>query len=127
MQTYPVMFQLRPHIPEQEYLPRVQQIRQEGGRLIAVMQNGRCLGCALFRKETRLFTGPMIYVDDLITDEQERSKGVGKALLNWIAEEAKRLLVNICILDSGTHRTQAHKFYFREGYTIGAFNFRKAV
>lgn len=28
-------------------------------------------------------------------------------------------------LDSGTHRTRAHRFYFREGFFITAFSFRK--
>jgi hypothetical protein len=28
-------------------------------------------------------------------------------------------------LDSGTHRTRAHKFYFREGFIIPSFAFRK--
>jgi hypothetical protein len=28
-------------------------------------------------------------------------------------------------LDSGTHRTRAHRFYFREGFLITSFAFRK--
>ena len=28
-------------------------------------------------------------------------------------------------LDSGTHRTRAHKFYFREGFIVPSFAFRK--
>ncbi len=31
------------------------------------------------------------------------------------------------ILDSGTHRQQAHKFYFREGMVITSFNFKKSL
>ena len=30
-------------------------------------------------------------------------------------------------LDSGTQRTQAHKFYFREGMTINSFHFSKTL
>jgi hypothetical protein len=30
-------------------------------------------------------------------------------------------------LDSGTQRTQAHKFYFREGMVVSSFHFRKPL
>ena len=32
-----------------------------------------------------------------------------------------------CVLDSGTHRPQAHKFYFREGMVITSFSFKKPL
>ncbi len=34
---------------------------------------------------------------------------------------ARKLGANGLVLDSGTQRTQAHKFYFREGFVIPVF------
>lgn len=123
--TYPVMRQLRPHINDQDYGNAVQRVKADGGRLIAAQQDGRVVGCSMFRPQYRLVSGPMIYVDDLVTDAACRSAGVGAALLDWIEEEARRSGVALVMLDSGTQRTLAHRFYFRQGYVVKAFNFQK--
>lgn len=125
--TFEVMRQLRDHLSEHEYLPLIREIQGQGGRLIAALDGDRCVGCSLFRHETRLFTGPMIYVDDLVTDETRRSQGVGSALLNWIEDFARQNSIGTIALDSGVHRSAAHKFYFRNGLTITSFNFKKSV
>lgn len=125
--TLPVMRQLRPQVEEPAYLPAVRAIQAEAGRLIAALHNDQCRGCALFRQQTRLNGGAILYVDDLVTAAQYRSQGVGHALLQWIEAEARRLSIPICSLDSGLHREGAHRFYVREGYSIAAFHFRKPV
>jgi GNAT superfamily N-acetyltransferase len=127
MSTYPVMSQLRPHVREEDYLSRIREMEGQGGKLIAVKENQDVLGCAFFRRETRLFTGPMIYVDDLVSDGNKRSKGVGHAMIEWIAEYCRIKGIKHLVLDSGVQREQAHKFYFREGFTITSFNFKKSI
>lgn len=127
MDTYVVMGQLRPLVARGDYLGLIREMEGKGGRLIAAMEGDRCVGCAFFRQETRLFTGPLFYVDDLVVDESTRSKGVGHALLTWIYDEAKGKGIKTVALDSGVHRGQGHKFYFREGFTITSFNFKKSV
>ncbi len=126
-QTFPVMSQLRPHIAEVDYVRSVRAVLADGARLIAAWQDGRCIGCATFREEIRLATGHMVYVDDLVTDSAARSSGIGQALLAWVEAEAKRLGAKVLILDSGTQRERAHAFYFREGFTITSFNFKKPL
>lgn len=127
MMTFDMMHQLRPHVNEDQYLPLIRTIEGQGGRLIAAMQDGVSVGCSLFRQETRLFTGPLIYVDDLVADENTRSKGVAHALLAWIEKEAKTLSIKNIALDTGVQRGEAHKFYFREGFQVTSFNFKKSV
>lgn len=61
------------------------------------------------------------YVDDLVTDSTRRSLGVGAALIAAIRAEAAARGVETFQLDSGVQRTQAHKFYFREGMVIESF------
>ncbi len=62
----------------------------------------------------------------LVTDDACRSQCVGHALIEYLGQVAKKLGANGLVLDSGTQRTQAHKFYFREGFVIPAFNFKKS-
>ena len=125
--TWPVMSQLRPHIAEAEYLSFVQGVLAGGGEMIAAFDGDTCTGCSIFREQLRLATGPMIYVDDLVTDAAQRSTGVGAALLAAIEEIARERGIPVLTLDSGTHRERAHAFYFREGFTITSFNFKKRL
>jgi len=61
----------------------------------------------------------------LVVDAARRSTGVGRLLLAWLEQEAARRGAKGLELESGTQRTQAHKFYFREGFVINAFSFKQ--
>ncbi|MFF3733491.1 hypothetical protein ACFYXM_25045 [Streptomyces sp. NPDC002476] len=52
---------------------------------------------------------------------------VGRELLAYREERAKQAGCLHLNLDSGTHRTDAHRFYLRERLDIVAFHFDKAV
>jgi GNAT superfamily N-acetyltransferase len=123
--THPVMHQLRPHVPADEYLPRVRRMMEtDGFRLAAVVNGEGVRAVAGYRFMDLLYCGRTLYVDDLVTDADARSGGYGKLLLDWLKDEARR---NDCVelhLDSGTHREDAHRFYFRERLTVSAFHFR---
>ena len=62
-----------------------------------------------------------------MTDERQRSRGVGRALMEHLQELAQAAGCEAATLDSGTQRTQAHKFYFREGMVVSSFHFRKPL
>jgi GNAT superfamily N-acetyltransferase len=50
---------------------------------------------------------------------------VGHALMQWLEQRARELSCVALVLDSGTQRTRAHRFYFREGMAVVCFNFSK--
>jgi GNAT superfamily N-acetyltransferase len=50
---------------------------------------------------------------------------VGRALIAFLNRLAKGRGGSTIELDSGTQRTNAHRFYFREGFVIPSFSFRK--
>jgi GNAT superfamily N-acetyltransferase len=122
----PVHVQLRPTLPA-DYIGRLEVIARNGGRLIAVTQNDQVLGLALWRLIENTYEGRRLYVDDLVTDAHVRSTGVGKKMLDWLEAKARAHDCDVLALDSGVQRTLAHKFYFREGMHIPAFNFKKAL
>ena len=114
--------QLRPNLPD-HYVDKMQRVFAQGGRMLTAEVNDVVRGVAVWRCYENTANGRFLYVDDLISDETYRSKGVGKALLDKCREIAVALHCQMLTLDSGTHRTQAHKFYFREQMTISAFHF----
>jgi GNAT superfamily N-acetyltransferase len=122
--TYDVMSQLRPHIERDAYVPTVRRMMQGGYLLATSSDETGVRGVAGYRFFEMLYCGLILYVDDLITDENNRSQGHGHALLEWLKEQARAAGCTQLHLDSGVQREQAHKFYFREGMTINAYHFR---
>ncbi len=116
--------QLRPHLPA-DYAAKMARVLQDARMALAV-KDDTVLGLAVYRCHENTFDGLKFYIDDLVTDEVRRSEGVGHALIAHLEQAAKNLGANGLVLDSGTQRTQAHKFYFREGFVIPAFNFKKS-
>ena len=118
--------QLRPHLPP-DYVQRMREIFQGGGEMAVAEEGGRVAGITVFRILEKTFTGRELYCDDLVTDENQRSKGVGHALIAYMERVGRERGCDILALDSGTHRQQAHKFYFREGMPITSFHFSKKL
>jgi GNAT superfamily N-acetyltransferase len=116
--------QLRPQLSP-DYIGKMQAVFASGGEMCIVIQDERVVGVAVFRCFQNTHAGHKFYVDDLVTDEASRSSGVGHALLVFLEKLARSRGCNSMELDSGTHRTRAHKFYFREGFVIQSFAFRK--
>jgi GNAT superfamily N-acetyltransferase len=120
----PVHRQLRPHLPA-DYAGKMARVLTDARMALAVKDNA-VLGLAVYRWHENTFDGLKFYIDDLVTDEARRSGGVGHALVAHLERVARKLGASGLVLDSGTQRTQAHKFYFREGFVVPAFNFKKS-
>jgi len=126
---FPVMRELRPHLKDaEEFLTRVRrQDAQAGYRLIYVEDANAPVACAGFRITEYLFSGRMLYVDDLICLESHRGKGFAEALMRWMEGHGREQGCEQFHLDSGTHRLRAHHFYYRLGLSITSFHFQKAL
>jgi len=116
--------QLRPQLPS-DYAAKMRAIFASGGEMCVAVQGEQVVGMAVFRDFENTHAGRKFYVDDLVTDEAFRSSGVGRALLVFLEQLARGRGCSGIELDSGTHRTRAHRFYFREGFGITSFAFRK--
>ena len=122
--------QLRPHLPEdgKSFLGQIRDICRTGpARVLIATSNdtaAEILGVAAYRVTHTAMHSEHIYCDDLVTNEASRSAGVGRALINHMKKEASNLDIHRLVLDSGCQRGRAHKFYYREGFTINRFGFR---
>jgi GNAT superfamily N-acetyltransferase len=105
----------------------MKRVFADGARMCVATRGDRVVGVAVHRTYVNTFSGLHMYVDDLVTDEHERSSGVGRELLEHLQRLAKQSGCAWFTLDSGTQRHQAHKFYFREGLSIAAYHFRKPL
>ena len=118
--------QLRPQLPP-DYVGRMGEVLAKGAQLALVVDDDAVLCVALWRVIENTADGRRLYVDDLVSDENRRSQGVGKMMLDWLETQAKALGCTALTLDSGVQRQRAHRFYFREGMHIASFSFKKAL
>lgn len=116
--------QLRPQLPA-DYNGKMRSIFRDGGEMCIAVLDEKAAGVAVYREFENTHVGRRFYVDDLVTDEATRSAGVGHALIAYLEKTARERGCPGFDLESGTHRTRAHRFYFREGFYLTAFSFRK--
>ena len=118
--------QLRTALPA-DYEGKMRRVFAGGARMCVATEGGAVLGVAVYRVSENTFEGLHLYVDDLVTDEKQRSRGVGRSLMEHLQGLARAADCEAYTLDSGTQRTQAHKFYFREEMVVTSFHFRKPL
>ena len=118
--------QLRERLPA-DYAGRMAQVFAGGARMSVLADGDAVVGVAVWRLVENTYEGRRFYVDDLVTDATRRSQGHGAQLLGALEAEARARGCDVLALDSGTQRTQAHRFYFMAGMTIPAFCFRKEL
>ena len=122
----PLHRDLRPQLPA-DYAGTMARVFASGGRLVVAVHGEVIVGLAVWRVLENTMFGRFLYVDDLVTDSALRSRGVGKALLSRCEAMAVEFGCRELVLDSGVQRAQTHRFYFREGLAVRAFNFGKTL
>ena len=124
---FSVMSELRTHLDERSFVGMVRGMQDDGYCLAYIEENDNVVATAGYRIHTNLFMGKNLYVDDLVTSENARSRGHGKAMIDWLRELARSEGCTHLHLDSGTQRHRAHRFYLREGMDIASFHFSEKI
>ena len=120
---YPVLRQLRTHLDESALVKQVVRQQAQGYFLAYLESEGEIRSVAGYRFSENLFYGKFMYVDDLVTNLQDRSKGFGQILFDWLVAEARTKQCDRLALDSGVQRFGAHRFYLRKGMDIVSHHF----
>ena len=117
---FPVFSALRPHLAEDDFLPRVRRQQPQSYRILALRHQGRIKSVAGFRLAEFLAWGKVLYIDDLATLPGETGQGFAGSLLDWLAGHARAHACDGLHLDSGYARHAAHRLYLRKGLHLGA-------
>jgi GNAT superfamily N-acetyltransferase len=118
--------QLRPNIPH-PYAEYMRRMFSEGAEMAILVEADAVRAAAVYRCHHTTFHGYRFYLDDLITDEQQRARGYGSQMMGWCEERARQRSCDVLDLESGTQRQRTHKFYFRHNLGIFAFGFTKPL
>lgn len=116
---YPVMSELRPHVAREDFLPQVRrQMTESGFRIVYLKSDGEVKAVAGIRIAEWLARGRSCDIEDLVATENDRSKGYGGMLFDWIVDHAREKNCTEVRLVSHVTRYRAHRFYLRKGMDI---------
>lgn len=120
---FPIMVQLRTSLSKEEFVKRVNNQFEQGYQLVYVKDKNQIVAVTGFRIIENLVYGKFIYVDDLVTDFENRGHGYGDKLFDFLVNLAKKEKCNEIHLDSGVQRFDAHRLYLRKRMNITAHHF----
>jgi GNAT superfamily N-acetyltransferase len=124
----PVLGQLRAELTPESFAEIYAEGYPQGLRFTAAFDHDdRCVGVAGWRVIATTFAVRKLYVDDLVTAAVSRGGGVGGALLGELTRRAREAGCRVIDLDSGVHRSDAHRFYMRERMRITSLHFGKSL
>ncbi|MBI3955559.1 GNAT family N-acetyltransferase [Candidatus Gottesmanbacteria bacterium] len=120
---FPVIVQLRTALKIDEFVRRIQKQQKTGYQLAFLTDKGSVISLAGFRFIENLFSSKFVYIEDFITNSQNRSKGYGSRIFDWVVNYAKKNGCKELHLDSGVQRFDAHRFYLRKRMSITCHHF----
>ena len=125
----PLIQQLNPKMTEQAFNERLDRMVKEFGYHCAGAfdETGKLVGISGFWVMLRFWNGQNVDIDNVVVDEAGRGRGVGKLLMEWIENWAREQGCEMAVLDAFAHNSDAHRFYYREGYIIRGFHFTKEL
>lgn len=115
LNCFAVLSPLRPHLSFEEFSVRFQRLSNKTNYKLVYLYTDNIKAVAGIRISEWLHTGKYLEIEELITAPEERSKGFGGALFDWILAYAKEQECSQLRLISGNSRERAHQFYLDKG------------
>ena len=127
LQHISIIQQLEISLTVEEYETMLPEMLSNGYGQIAIFDADKCIGISGYWINTKLYSGKYLEMDNVVIDENYRSKGIGKLLCDWCINKAKEENCKKVMLDAYLENEKAHKFYEREGFTKRGYHFIKAI
>ena len=127
LDCYPVMAELRPHIKRDDFVLTIKRLAETASLQLAYLNNGGVKAVAGFRISEWLAGGKYLEIEDLVTKSDERSKGYGGDLFDWLVKHAEGNDCDHIRLISRVTRSEAHRFYLNKRMIIEAYYFSRQL
>ena len=123
----PLLQQLNP-ISTPEYLDEMlDDMIEHGYRMVTANEGDDCLGVSGIWVTTKLYSGKYLEMDNVVVAADQRSRGIGKLLTDYITELARQEGCTTLMLDAYLENEKAHIFYEREGFVKKGYHFLKKI
>ncbi|MSR33746.1 MAG: GNAT family N-acetyltransferase [Phycisphaerales bacterium] len=112
--AFDLMHELRAELKRETFVLMVRSIESTNGyRLVGGFDHAKLISLAGVHHNNGLSRGSHLRVDDLVVTKACRGGGAGRAMLQFLAVEAKRLGIPALLLDA---RDEAKPFYSKLGF-----------
>lgn len=113
-----LLFQLGYSVSPEEVLMRIKGIRNaDGDVFVAVLGDGKVVGCVQVKKELRLAEGMFAELVSLVVDEGCRNTGVGKKLIRLVEKWCHEQSLGCLRIRCNSERAGALQFYAKAGFS----------
>ena len=107
---------LEPDLPASTVTARIPPMQAQGWRCVGAFAADQLIGMAGYGERHHLFSGPVMYVENVAVLPEWRTHGVGVRLMRWIEALARQRGCNKITLDAYAVNAGARAFYQRLGY-----------
>lgn len=123
-----VLKELRPHLSFEEFIVIYEQSQKNDEyELAAVYKDQSIVAVMGYRILYDLVRGKHIYIDDLVTAENARSKGFGAKLLAYAEQIAIQKNCKTLRLCTGIENERGVQFYEKNNWTRRAYAYTKKL
>ena len=126
LETHSLVNQMYEKISHEEFSAMLDEmISRNDYKIVAAMSGEKIIGISGYWISMMLYCGRYLQASNFIVDREMRKSGIGKKLLNYLEDKAKKSDCKKFVLDSYVLNTKSHPLFFREGFYIRGFHFMK--
>lgn len=126
LSAFPLVQQMYEKMSFEKFSEMVDEmIKRDNYKMIAAFSGEKMVGVAGYWISLMLYCGRYLQASNFVVDKETRGLGVGKKILNYLEEKAKKEQCNKFVLDSYTENKKSHPLLFRENFYIRGFHFMK--
>lgn len=127
-ETFALVKLLTPDITPESYQNMLYEMVQSGYFQILVRdEENKLIAVSGIWIATKIYSGKYLEMDNVVVDEHYRSAGIGKLLVDFVEDLAKKENCQTIMLDAYLENTKAHEFYLRKGFIKRGFHFIKKL
>ena len=127
LSSLPIIVQLSPGIQADDYKQMLMDMVPHNYRQVLVFDEDKPVGVSGYWIQTKLYCGKYLEIDNFVIDTEYRSKNIGKMMVDWMTEEARRQGCRSMLLDAYVENFKAHKFYYGQGFIARGFHYLKSL
>lgn len=106
---------------------RLQEMTQQNYECLGIFDTEKLIGTCGLWFQTRHYAGRSLEMDHVIIDDAYRGYGIGKLLVEFVSDYAKKKFCNWIELNSYVHNFPSHKFFYNQGFVAKGYHFVKEL
>jgi len=123
----PYVSKLNPKLSRETIWLRLDEMKDQGVRCIGVFDSKKLIGMCSVWVQTRFYCGKMIEPDNVYIENEYRSLGLGKLLIEFLEDTGKKENCEVSELNCYLDNEKGLKFWRNQGYKELGFHMQKKI